>query len=896
MSKGNITSNIGQGEYNVELEDGTTMKVWCVDLSEGLSGAVGIIDINGEKKDGVNIRANLLEGNEGAASYDKSIDGIYRLDNNFQSNWGWFFDVCLKPAWQYYMPTYRVGEIASIDGDTCTVTLDNAKSVHSAWDNKQFDINKKKSLSGVNIKYMDCNGEAFEVNDRVVVRFVNQRWETPEVIGFESNPKDCACVANEFIVTNRSGENSTGTTVSLEYDLEQDEGEEWVVDETTHASSTFGVLDWRSADYVLTWNSIIYNGVPLNARYFWIVDTHIYFNESTPDMNIYFDGNILVSASTAKSGVLLGCTVVKDDTVDKTEWLVVAIGTAIKDDRTCTIEFFKMEFTPLSMGSSWTSLGSFTSKNPNDLNPYIDGDYSEFYTVDKEQRYPVDRCEYSCFNQGVYFSANGKKATCTIVYMEYIYTEDNLPEDEQEFVQNGAYYAPTTSSQVTFTIDDFVSSVSYEEGEINEIKDHQVIYQEDEVSKINSFNPYNLDEFGDNTKVSKFVDVASDYNGNSLVKAQFRTYLQAERVDGIPDCNVFANSQEYIDSFEGWQHNPSLSTSAVASLQLISYIKTRMVRELKIKDSIISIDNERVAFIYNDQQVPFEIQAAYIRHGDHNYIRFNYLDIRRGAAVYTEVRNNYETVLLEDEEKPPYYEVLVDENLHNLKGYRFAYLKVFKIQKNIKELIYTHYEVNPPEQQATEETFTNTYNRLVNWAYISNASCRCESRRLFITLYDKLGSMENFDGITFEEGVAFYQNEETFTWAFCGESNNYSNSSLYTDNNVYLPVNLYPFAFDMKSLSYERYGGRRFFINMYLSYYTETTGGNWICVNNPNAPSGEKNTDYLFISFVIITQNGSNEPLDMFQPVNYLSDLSGNDPTTIITAGGSERRFIVSII
>jgi len=38
---------------------------------------------------------------------------------------------------------------------------------------------------------LDCNSGPFEDGDRVVVQFVNQDWEQPKVIGFESNPKPC---------------------------------------------------------------------------------------------------------------------------------------------------------------------------------------------------------------------------------------------------------------------------------------------------------------------------------------------------------------------------------------------------------------------------------------------------------------------------------------------------------------------------------------------------------------------------------------------------------------------------------------------------------------------------------------------------------------------------------
>lgn len=45
-------------------------------------------------------------------------------------------------------------------------------------------------LSSVPIEYMDgINGAAFVAGDRVVVEFINQNWNQPKVIGFESNPR-----------------------------------------------------------------------------------------------------------------------------------------------------------------------------------------------------------------------------------------------------------------------------------------------------------------------------------------------------------------------------------------------------------------------------------------------------------------------------------------------------------------------------------------------------------------------------------------------------------------------------------------------------------------------------------------------------------------------------------
>ena len=103
------------------------------------------------------------------------------------------------------MPTYRIGEILSFNNDaTCTVSLDGALSSAS-----NMDINISPTLLNVPFDYMDCGRAAFDDGDRVVVRFNGQDWDSPEVIGFESNPKGC----NSFVITPSSDSGPFGGNV-----------------------------------------------------------------------------------------------------------------------------------------------------------------------------------------------------------------------------------------------------------------------------------------------------------------------------------------------------------------------------------------------------------------------------------------------------------------------------------------------------------------------------------------------------------------------------------------------------------------------------------------------------------------------------------------------------------
>ncbi len=97
-----------------------------------------------------------------------------------------FYNYALLPGWQKWKPTYRIGTITEIDGNNCTVQLDAAISVAQA-----LDVNQAETLTGVTIDYMSCDGAAFEVGDRVVVQFTDQKWDNPRVIGFEEEPQPC---------------------------------------------------------------------------------------------------------------------------------------------------------------------------------------------------------------------------------------------------------------------------------------------------------------------------------------------------------------------------------------------------------------------------------------------------------------------------------------------------------------------------------------------------------------------------------------------------------------------------------------------------------------------------------------------------------------------------------
>ncbi len=167
--------------YETNTPQDPTIEAWCADLTEDLTGFVGTMEINGERKAGVNIQP----GFEGNAEYNPQRDGMLQ-PAIAATPAGAFYNLAMFPGWQKWKPTFRYGTITFLDGDTCTVDLDPAVSSCQG-----LNINQTNILQDVPIDYMECNGSAFEEGDKVIVKFQDQDWTKPKVIGFRDNPKSC---------------------------------------------------------------------------------------------------------------------------------------------------------------------------------------------------------------------------------------------------------------------------------------------------------------------------------------------------------------------------------------------------------------------------------------------------------------------------------------------------------------------------------------------------------------------------------------------------------------------------------------------------------------------------------------------------------------------------------
>lgn len=160
-------------------------EVWCADFTEELSGVVGIVDVNDEPGQGQIIRPGFFDD----AAYVPARDGAL-FPNEAQSGPQIYLNYALLPGVQKWLPRYRIGVINKIKDDACTVKLDDAFS--SA---QKLPINQQSVLEDVPIKYMDCNGDAFEKGDRVLVSWTKTG---PLVIGFEKEPAPCRLLRFAF--------------------------------------------------------------------------------------------------------------------------------------------------------------------------------------------------------------------------------------------------------------------------------------------------------------------------------------------------------------------------------------------------------------------------------------------------------------------------------------------------------------------------------------------------------------------------------------------------------------------------------------------------------------------------------------------------------------------------
>lgn len=175
LSRSQVLSEIAV----LQAESVTESKqAWCADYTETATGLVATVDVNGESQETI-----IVPGAEPPLLSDGEMTEMLALSGSAT-----YLNAAIFPGWQKYSPTYRIGQIYDIDreNDTGSVTLYAANS--SA---QSLDINQTTTLTDVPIVYMVCNSAVFEDGDEVVVKFENQDWTQPKIIGFRTNPKQC---------------------------------------------------------------------------------------------------------------------------------------------------------------------------------------------------------------------------------------------------------------------------------------------------------------------------------------------------------------------------------------------------------------------------------------------------------------------------------------------------------------------------------------------------------------------------------------------------------------------------------------------------------------------------------------------------------------------------------
>lgn len=209
--------------------------LWCADFSEDLTGEVATAEIPGEGQEKV-----ILMPGYAPSGYNVATDGQL-FDRRSMTGPQAFFNAAVLPGWQRHKPTFRVGVVSNIDeiGGDCTVTLDAALSSASG-----LPVNQQSVLTNVPILYMECDAAAFANDDRVVVQFVNQSWETPVVIGFEQEPVLCGFPSVAFyqIIPRFGGCSDFDWRIDRKYNAGQTTQAAWANGES-NAAPGFAIVD-----------------------------------------------------------------------------------------------------------------------------------------------------------------------------------------------------------------------------------------------------------------------------------------------------------------------------------------------------------------------------------------------------------------------------------------------------------------------------------------------------------------------------------------------------------------------------------------------------------------------------------------------------------------------------
>jgi hypothetical protein len=256
------------------MPDDRETDAWCADYTEDLTGEVGTVEIGR-----TDLESPVIRPGDGAA-HQSARDGQLQpvLSGTAAST---FFNYAMLPGAGKHRPRYRIGEITSLDSALAVadVALDPATSTH-----QDLDINQTDVLADVPVVYLDCHAEAFEAGDRVVVEFTGQSWDSPRIIGFESQPRPCAA---EGMLCSSGLIRWGGSAYSLK------------------TAVPAGNIDWRGhGKSVLSWIGM--------SRYFDPAGISAYVDPSADQTALYRRGNILLNCAESK---VAGAALISGDRV-----------------------------------------------------------------------------------------------------------------------------------------------------------------------------------------------------------------------------------------------------------------------------------------------------------------------------------------------------------------------------------------------------------------------------------------------------------------------------------------------------------------------------------------------------------------------------------------------------
>ena len=372
------------------LPNDEELELWCVDLSDDLEGFVGTLEIAGERPRfgqaaNMLIHANSLESEEGTATFQSERDGMIQPVLAVSAA-AWFVNVCRFPGWQKWLARFRLGIITKKPTvDTANVKLDVALSSV-----RGYDVNQTETLQNVPISYMNCNGAVFEVDDRVVIEFINRDWETPKIIGFTDNPRAC-CICS-FISKPVSDSAPDGWGSPFDPPPGTPGGPDpyvsflpksTIYEVNRGVTPLYGLLDWQGKNEILSWDHPIPN---TGMRYLWD-------NFTWQDLrNIYYKGEMLVQAP----GNIGGAGINGKN-------LVVVCWNYDAGQKKITYDFYQTEFKKeeTQPAPAWTSLGSYTTPDTSAIEADL--------IIIIGSIVPTQAC---------YFSENAGKAVCIVKFVD----------------------------------------------------------------------------------------------------------------------------------------------------------------------------------------------------------------------------------------------------------------------------------------------------------------------------------------------------------------------------------------------------------------------------------------------------------------------------------------------